>query len=93
MTGSLGEREKVKGKGRIGVVVGAMYLLAGRWPDAVKELVQSSTIARNSSDYLWHAKAMDFMLVCLLMYAWAGMDFRVSFQVIDAMISNNLSFR
>lgn len=88
MTGSLGERERVKGKGRIGVVVGAMYLLAGRWPDAVKELVQSSTIARNSSDYLWHAKAMDFMLVCLLMYAWAGMDFRVSFRTTNAMILN-----
>ncbi|KAL2039124.1 hypothetical protein N7G274_008173 [Stereocaulon virgatum] len=75
--GSLGERERNKGKGRIGVVVGAMYLLAGRWPDAVKELVQSATIARGNSDYVWHAKAMDYILVCLLMYAWAGMDFRI----------------
>lgn len=84
--GSLGERERNKGRGRIGVVVGAMYLLAGRWPDAVKELVQSATIATNSSDYLWHAKAMDLMLVCLLMYAWAGMDFRVSLHIIDKSI-------
>ena len=79
----LGEREKNKGRGRIGIVIGAMYLLAGRWPDAVKELVQSAAIARNSSDYLWHAKAMDLVLVCLLMYAWAGMDFRVSLRHID----------
>lgn len=75
--GSLGERERNKGKGRIGIVIGAMYLLAGRWPDAVKELVQSATIARASSDYLWHAKALDYILVCLLMFAWAGMDFRI----------------
>lgn len=81
--GSLGEREKVKGKGRIGVVVGALYLLAGRWPDAVKEFVQSAATARNSSDYIWHAKAMDYALVCLLMYAWAGMDFRVSLHIIN----------
>ena len=81
--GSLGERERNKGKGRIGVVIGAMYLLAGRWPDAVKELVQSATIARASSDYLWHAKALDYILVCLLMFAWAGMDFRVSSHQID----------
>ena len=81
--GSLGERERNKGKGRIGVVIGAMYLLAGRWPDAVKELVQSATIARGNSDYIWHAKAMDYVLVCLLMYAWAGMDFRVSLLEID----------
>lgn len=81
--GNFGERERNKGKGRIGVVVGAMYLLAGQWPDAVKELTQSATIARASSDYLWHAKALDYLLVCLLMYAWAGMDFRVSLHVID----------
>lgn len=82
-SGSLGERERNKGKGRIGVVIGAMYLLAGRWPDAIKELVQSATIAKGSSDYVWHAKAMDYILVCLLMYAWAGMDFRVSLHNID----------
>ena len=82
-TSSLGERERNKGKGRIGIIIGAMYLLAGRWPDAVKELVQSATIARASSDYLWHAKALDYILVCLLMFAWAGMDFRVSFHQID----------
>ena len=81
--GSLRERERNKGKGRIGIVVGAMYLMAGRWPDAVKELVQSATIARASSDYLWHAKALDYILVCLLMFAWAGMDFPVSFHHID----------
>ena len=83
--GSLGERERNKGKGRIGIVIGAMYLLAGRWPDAVKELAQNAAIARNCSDYLWHAKAMDLALVCLLMFAWAGMDFRVSFHHIDKM--------
>ncbi len=80
---SLGERERTKAKCRVGVVVGAMYLLAGRWPDAVKELVQSATIARSNSDYVWYAKAMDYILVCLLMYAWAGMDFRVSLHNID----------
>ena len=81
--GSLGERERAKGKGRVGIVIGAMYLLAGRWPDAVKELAHSATIAKASSDYLWHAKALDYILVCLLMFAWAEMDFRVSFHKID----------
>lgn len=80
---SLGEKERNKGKGRIGIVIGAMYLLAGRWPDAVRELVHSATTARASSDYLWHAKGLDYILVCLLMFAWAGMDFRVSFHQID----------
>lgn len=77
---SLGDREKTKVKGRVGVVLGGMYLLAGRWPDAAKELVQSANITRSNSDYVWQAKGLDYLLVCLLMYAWAGMDFRVSLQ-------------
>lgn len=78
--GSIGERERNKGKGRVGVVIGSLYLLAGRWPDAIRELTESAIIARTSSDHLWHAKALDYILVCILMYAWAGMDFRVSLQ-------------
>lgn len=81
--GSLGEREKNKGKGRIGVVIGSMYLLAGRWPDAIKELVQSASVARANSDYVWQAKALDYLLVCLLVCAWAGMAINVSIQEID----------
>lgn len=80
---SLGDREKLKIKGRIGVVIGSMFLLTGRWPDAVKELVGSANITRSNSDYVWQAKALDYLLVCLLMYAWAGMNFRVSLQEID----------
>lgn len=80
--GGIGERERNKGKGRVGVVIGSLYLLAGRWPDAIRELTESATVARTNSDHLWHAKALDYIMVCLLMYAWAGMDFRVSLQKI-----------
>ncbi len=79
--GGAGERERIKGKGRISIVIGSLYLLAGRWPDAVKELAEGATIARANTDYLWHGKALDYLTVCLVMYAWAGMDFRVSLQV------------
>ena len=75
--GSIGERQRNRGKGRVGVVIGALYLLAGRWPDAIKELVESVSVAKAHSDHLWHAKALDYILVCLLMLGWAGMDFQV----------------
>ena len=75
--GSIGERERNRGKARIGVVVGALYLLAGRWPDAIRELAQSATVAGANSDYVWQAKATEYLLVCLLASAWAGMDFNV----------------
>lgn len=80
--GSFGERERNKGKGRIGIIIGSLYLLAGRWPDAVRELTENAMIARTHNDHIWHAKALDYLIVCLLMYAWAGLDFRVSFQEI-----------
>ncbi|MCJ1395781.1 hypothetical protein MMC18_008667 [Xylographa bjoerkii] len=76
-SGSVGERARNKAKGRKGVVLGSLYLLAGRWPDALKELVESATVARGLSDHVWHAKALDYILVCLLICAWAGMDFEI----------------
>lgn len=76
-SGSIGERVRNKAKARMGVVIGSMYLLAGRWPDAVKELAESASIARASNDHVWHAKSLDYILVCLLLFGWAGMDFDV----------------
>lgn len=86
--GSFGERERNKGKGRVGIIIGSLYLLAGRWPDAVRELTENAMIARTHNDHIWHAKALDYLLVCLLMYAWAGLDFRVSFQEIQSSFFN-----
>lgn len=75
---SAADRTKNRIKGRLGVVVGTLYLQTGRWPDALKELVEAATMARASSDYLWHGKALESILLCLLMFGWAGMDFQVS---------------
>ena len=85
--GGSGEKERIKGKSRVGTVIGSMYLLAGRWPDALKELVESASIARANSDYVWLAKALDCILVTLLMHAWAGMDFKVSLQAHNVLFS------
>ncbi|KAL8827083.1 MAG: hypothetical protein Q9191_003398 [Dirinaria sp. TL-2023a] len=75
--GGLGERERMKGKGRVGIVIGATYLLAGRWPDAIKELSESVTVSKTNNDYMWTAKALDYILVTLLLEAWAGIDFKI----------------
>ena len=72
------ERVRIKQKGRVGVILASLYLLAGRWPDAARELVQSTNAARANSDYVWQAKCLDYLSVCVMMSAWAGMDFNVS---------------
>lgn len=72
------DRTKNRIKGRAGVIIGTLFLQAGRWPDALKELTEAVNNARASSDYIWHAKALETILLCLLMFGWAGMDFQVS---------------
>ncbi|KAF8849178.1 Trs120-domain-containing protein [Acephala macrosclerotiorum] len=76
-SGSVSERSRNKGKGRIGIVIGSLYMKAGRWPDALKELVEAAVIAKNALDHLWHAKALDNILISMLMLAWTGIDFQI----------------
>jgi hypothetical protein len=71
------DRTKNRIKGRAGVVVGTLFLQAGRWPDALKELIEATNNARAGSDYVWHGKALESILLCLLMMGWAGMDFTI----------------
>jgi hypothetical protein len=77
-SGGVGERARNKGRGRLSIVIGTLYLNAGQWYEALKELNDGATRARAFSDHLWHAKALENIMVCLLLFAWAGMDFQVS---------------
>jgi hypothetical protein len=74
---SVNEKARNRNKGRVGIVIGSLYLQAGRWSDALKELVESTSTARGNSDYLWQAKGLELILVSLLMMGWAGMDFQI----------------
>ncbi|KAL9602824.1 MAG: hypothetical protein Q9219_001519 [cf. Caloplaca sp. 3 TL-2023] len=74
---SLSEKERGKHRGRMNVITGSLYLLAGRWPDAVKEISEGAAIAKANNDHMWHAKALDYLLLICLLYAWAGLDFRI----------------
>ena len=76
-SGGAGERARNKGRGRVGVIIGTLYMCAGQWHEALKELTEAATQARTFSDHLWHAKALENIMVCLLLFAWAGMDFQV----------------
>ncbi|GAP92729.1 putative hypercellular protein [Rosellinia necatrix] len=75
--GSLNEKWRSKGKGRATIIVGSLYLQAGRWTDALKELVEGATVAKSINDHLWHGKALELVFISLLMLAWAGHEFQV----------------
>jgi hypothetical protein len=76
-SGSVSDRSRIKGKGRIGIVIGSLYLQAGRWGDALRELTEGATIAQSINDHLWHAKALENIVIGMLMLAWAGLDFQI----------------
>ena len=76
-SGGVGERARNKGRGRVSIVVGTLYMCAGQWHEAIRELTDGANRARAFSDHLWHAKALEHIMVCLLLFAWSGMDFQV----------------
>ncbi|TGJ79610.1 hypothetical protein E0Z10_g9140 [Xylaria hypoxylon] len=75
--GGLNEKWRNKGKGRATIIVGSLYLQAGRWIDALKELIEGATVAKSINDHLWHGKALELIFISLLMLAWAGHEFQV----------------
>ncbi|KAF2756270.1 Trs120-domain-containing protein [Pseudovirgaria hyperparasitica] len=75
--GGVLERARNKGIGRVGLTVGSLYLCAGLWPDALRELTEHANNAKNLSDHLWHAKGLENILVCLILLAWRRVDFQI----------------
>ncbi|CAM1508070.1 Fc.00g049180.m01.CDS01 [Cosmosporella sp. VM-42] len=75
--GGANDRWRLKGKGRSAVVVGSMYLQAGRWSDSLKELIEGATAARSLNDHIWHGKALELILMNLFLLGWSNLEFQV----------------
>ncbi|KAF2432208.1 Trs120-domain-containing protein [Tothia fuscella] len=75
--GSINERNRNKGKCRVALVVGALYLQSGRWHDALRELAEGAALARSFGDHLWHAKALENLVICMILLAWSGSEFKI----------------
>jgi hypothetical protein len=75
--GGLNDRWRSKGKCRVQVVVGSLYLQAGLWNNALKELTEAAAVAKSINDHVWHGKALELTLIGLLLLGWAGIEFHV----------------
>lgn len=75
--GSMNERWRNKGRGRVLVILGSLYLQAGRWSDALKELSEGAIVARSINDHIWHGKALELIVVSLLLLSWSKIEFQV----------------
>ncbi|KAJ0161986.1 putative transport protein particle subunit [Colletotrichum tanaceti] len=76
-SGGLNDRWRAKGKGRVTILMGSLYLQAGRWPDALKELIDGATVARSINDHIWHGKALELVTITLLLLGWVKVEFQV----------------
>ena len=76
-TMSSSEKAKTLTPLRQGLVIGNLYLLAGRWPDALRELVDNATRAKAYSDHMWYAKGMENILATMILLAWARVEFTI----------------
>ncbi|KAK5133357.1 hypothetical protein LTR08_007791 [Meristemomyces frigidus] len=71
------ERDKNRGKARVGIVIGHIHLMAGQWAEGLRTLVEHTTVSRKLADNLWHAKGLEGILVSMLLLAWAGIAFSI----------------
>lgn len=71
------EKARIRGKARVGIVSGSIYLMAGHWSEALRILVEHTSKSRSLSDHLWHARGLEQLMVCMLLLAWAGVEFQV----------------
>lgn len=75
--GGVNDRLRSKGKGRVTIVLGSLYLQAGRWSDALRELADGATVAKALNDHIWHGKALELMVVAMILLGWSGAKFQV----------------
>ncbi|PHH72892.1 hypothetical protein CDD82_5744 [Ophiocordyceps australis] len=75
--GSANDRWRLRGKGRTSIVIGSMYLQAGRWSDSLRELAEGAAAARSFNDHIWHGKALELILINLLLLGWSNLEFQV----------------
>ena len=65
-------------RARYQILLGTLYLQAGRWPDSLRELSEGAVSTRGHViDTAWHAHALECLLVCMIMFAWAQLDFNI----------------
>ncbi|KAF2154744.1 Trs120-domain-containing protein [Myriangium duriaei CBS 260.36] len=77
LTGSSPEKERNIGRARVGITLGTLYLLAGRWADAWRELLEHTAKARSLNDYIWLAAGIERITMCMLLLGAEGFPFTI----------------
>jgi len=72
------KRGSSKGRGRVLKALGDIHLLCGLLPAAITSYTQSVEILRLTTDYIWHASALEGVTMALVLLKYLNIDFSVS---------------
>jgi trafficking protein particle complex subunit 9 len=70
-------KAKDRGRARVGIVIAHIHLMAGQWSEAIRMLVEHTNVVRKLNDHHWHAKGLEGIVVCMLLLAWARVEFSI----------------
>jgi len=77
------KRGSSKGRGRVLKVLGDIHILCGLLPAAITSYTQSVEILRLTTDYIWHASALEGVTMALVLLKYLNIDFSVSAQILE----------
>lgn len=66
----LNDRSKAKQYGRSKKYLAGLYLITGRWQDALREFSEAASSLKTAHDHLWHASALEGIGICLLLLSF-----------------------
>lgn len=64
-------------RGRFNIIQGMLRLQNGLWSHALDCLSDGISVAQNGHDHLWHGKALESLLVCMIMLSWSNSNFTI----------------
>lgn len=76
-SGTSQSKARERGKARVGIVIGHIYMMAGQWSEALRILVEHTNVTRKLADNLWHGKGLEGIVVCMLLLTWARLEFSI----------------
>ncbi|OAP61293.1 hypothetical protein AYL99_03494 [Fonsecaea erecta] len=71
------EQQSDTSRGRFNVIQGMYWLQRGFWTEAMNYLAEGAAVAQSGHDHLWHAKALEHLLICMLLLSWSELSFSV----------------
>ncbi|KIV77034.1 hypothetical protein PV11_08872 [Exophiala sideris] len=63
--------------GRFNIIRGMFQMQSGLWSDAMTSLSEGASIAGDGRDHLWHGKALESLLICMILLSWSDLPFTI----------------